>query len=305
MKKAVVTGANGFVGAWLVKELTEQNVAVYAVIKDTDEDISSLDTLNNVKILYCNLENIKNLPKSITDKDIDCFYHLAWVGSGGALRADYNIQLSNARYCCDAAYAAKQIGCKKFLCAGTVSENIVDEISQLDTVSQNMMYAICKQTAHRLLSVYCRMLDIKLVWMQFANIYGPGDRTNNLINYTLTEILNNRKPTFSKCRQPYDFVFVKDLVYAAYLLGICDVPSDRYFVGSGSSRMLCEFLSEIPVILGNNCQVGLGERPEDGIIYSKEWFDISKLQKSTGFIPQHSFEDGIRSTFRWMEENTK
>ena len=304
MKKAIVTGANGFVGTWLVKELAERNVKVYAVVRDADRDVSALAALDNVKILYCDLEHIKNLPDSIPDRDIECFYHLAWAGAGGPLRADYNIQLGNAKYCLDAAYAAGQTGCKKFLCAGTVSENIVDEISGLDSVSQNMMYAVCKQAAHRLLNVYCRITDIKLIWMQFSNIYGPGDRTNNLISYTLKEILNDRKPAFSKGSQPYDFVFIKDLVHAAYLLGSCDVPSDGYFIGSGNSRPLCEYLSGIPEILGSRCQIGLGERPEDGVVYNKDWFDISKLQKSTGFVSRYSFEEGIRETFRWLKENT-
>ena len=303
MKKAIVTGANGFVGSWLVKELAARNVTVYAVVRDADADISRIGALSNVKIFYCNLENIRNLPESITDRDIECFYHLAWAGAWGGLRADHNVQLSNAGYCCDAAYAAKQIGCEKFLCAGTVSENIADGVSELDKVSQNMMYAICKQTARKLLSVYCRMIDIKLIWMQFSNIYGPGDRTNNLICYTLTEILNNRKPTFSKGSQPYDFIFIKDLVHAVYLLGSCNIPSDKYFLGSGNGRPLCEYLSEIPEILGNGCQVGLGERPEDGIVYNKEWFDISKLQKDTGFVSQYSFEEGIKETFQWLKEN--
>lgn len=305
MKKAILTGANGFVGSWLAKELTEHDVKVYAVVRSIDEDISAIAELNNIEIIYCDLENIRDLPNRIVDRDIECFYHLAWVGAQGALRADYAVQLNNAKYCCDAAYAAKQIGCEKFLSAGTVTENIVDEISGLDKVSQNMMYAVCKQTAHRLLNVYCRMLDIRLFWMQFSNIYGPGDRTNNLISYTLTEILNNRKPSFSKGSQPYDFVFIKDLVHAAYLLGSSDAPADKYVLGSGNDRLLSEYLSEIPEILGNGCQIGLGERPDDGVVYSRAWFDISKLQSVTGFTPQYSFEDGIRETFRRMKENTE
>ena len=41
MKRAIVTGANGFVGAWLTKELTDRGAEVYAIIKDKNEDISN------------------------------------------------------------------------------------------------------------------------------------------------------------------------------------------------------------------------------------------------------------------------
>lgn len=302
MKTAVVTGANGFVGTWLVKELVENDVQVYAVIKDEQENISMFDGLHNVKIVYCELDSIRSLPEKIGVKGIDAFYHLAWVGAGGALRADYTVQLNNAKYSCDAAYAAKQMECKKFLCAGTITENIVDSTLGMDNVSQNMMYGISKKTTHLMLNTYCKMIDMPLVWMQFSNIYGPGNFSGNLISYTMTELINGRRPAFSAGTQPYDFIYIKDLVQMAYLLGFMAVPERTYFLGSGSSRLLCEYLSQIPQILGDGCEVGIGERPEDGIKYEKEWFDTENLKRDTGFTAKYTFEDGIKETYKWIKE---
>lgn len=305
MKKAIVTGANGFIGTWLVKELVRNNVKIYAVIKNADENISEIEHLDNVNIIYCDLENINMLPDKISDRDIDCFYHLAWSGSAGPLRADYSVQLKNAEYSCDSAQAAKKIGCKKFLCAGTITENIADEILTLQNISQNMMYGICKKTTHLLLEVLCKKIDLQLIWMQFSNIYGPGDRSGNLISYTLTHLLKGDRPEFSKGSQPYDFIYIEDLVRAAVLLGQKDVLSGNYFLGSGDCRLLREHLLRISDILGKNYQLGIGERPEDGLTYFKEWFDISRLKDQTGFSPKYTFEDGIRITFDSMSDNTK
>lgn len=302
MKKAIVTGANGFVGTRLVKELVSQGKYVYAIIKDEKENISELVSLPGVKIIYCNLDEIKTLPEKIKDRDIECFYHLAWVGSGGPLRADYKVQLKNSEYSCDAAFAAKETGCEKFLSAGSITEKISDQTLELENVSQNMMYGICKRTTHLLLNVYCKMIGIKLIWMRFSNIYGPGDITGNIISYTLGMLLKGERPSFSKGSQPYDFIYIKDLVHAQFLLGECDVPCGDYFLGSGSSRLLREYISEIPEIIGGGCEVGLGERPEDGIKYDQSWFDTSKLQEATGFKPEYSFEDGIKETAEWMKE---
>lgn len=304
-KISVVTGANGFVGTWLVKELCKNGVEVYAVIKDENEDISEIKDIENVKIIYCELNDIKQLSEKIPQRNIDCFYHLAWVGSGGPLRADYSVQLNNALFCCDAAYAAKEMGCKKFLCAGTVTENIVDSTLENDKVSQNMMYGISKKTAHLMLNVYCQMIGLNLIWMQFSNIYGPNNLSGNLISYTMTELINGRRPSFSKGTQPYDFVYIKDLVKMVYLLGYKDVSKNNYFLGSGSSRRLCEYLSEIPTILGGNCEVGIGERPEDGIIYKKEWFDTSELCSETGFKSEYTFEQAIKETYEWVITHQK
>ena len=301
MKKAIVTGANGFVGQWLVKELIRHDITVYAVIKDENEDISVFGVINELNIVYCDLSNIKNLCDLIPDNDIDVFYHLAWTGAGGPLRADYAVQLDNARYSCDAAYAAKQLGCKKFLAAGTITENVVDNMLKMQNPSQNMMYGICKKTTRLLLNVYCQMIELPFVWMQFSNIFGPGNFSGNLISYTMTELINGKKPSFSKGTQPYDFIYIKDLVNAVYLLGVKELKERSYFLGSGKSRLLREYLSAIPEILGNGYEVGIGERPEDGIEYKTEWFDISALQRDTGFCPAYDFKDAISETFDWIK----
>lgn len=297
MKKVIVTGANGFVGTWLVKYFCSKNVKVVAVIKDKNENISELVDLDNLSIIYCELSEILNLTNLIKERDFDCFYHLAWTGSGGKLRADYKVQLSNSEYSCDAAYAAKQLGCKKFLGAGTITENIVDSTLNIQNVPQNMIYGICKKTTHLLLNVYCQIIGLPFIWMQFSNIYGPGNFSGNLISYTMNELINGKRSTFSKGSQPYDFIYVKDLVRAAYLLGSEDVKGNTYFIGSGQSRLLCDYLLSIPKILGKEYEVGIGERPEDGIEYKAEWFDISKLQTDTGFYAKYDFETGISETF--------
>ena len=58
MKKAIVTGANGFIGSHVCKALCDQGVKVYAVIKDTDENIESIKNLENLGrffLYFCSL----------------------------------------------------------------------------------------------------------------------------------------------------------------------------------------------------------------------------------------------------------
>lgn len=55
--------------------------------------------------------------------EADTFYHLAWVGAGGPMRADYGIQLQNAKYSCDAVkQQAKLVRC----ISGKVYDVIID-----------------------------------------------------------------------------------------------------------------------------------------------------------------------------------
>ena len=300
MKKAVVTGANGFVGSWLVKELVEQNFYVYSVVKDENEIVSEINGFENSEIVYCDLSKIKNLAEIIGEKEIDAFFHLAWVGSGGPLRADYKIQLNNSIYSCDAAFAAKEMNAKRFLCAGTVTEHIVDNTLMMKNVSQNMMYGIAKKTTHLALNAYCKTIGLDFVWMQFSNVYGPNNMSGNLLSYAFNEISAGRIPEFSKGTQPYDFIYVKDLVHAIYLLATNELNHATYFLGSGEKCKLFEYLEKIPKII-DGCDVALGKRPEDGIVYLEEWFDANDLCVDTGFKVNYTFEDGVTETYNWYK----
>lgn len=300
MKSAVVTGANGFVGAWLIDTLVKKGVKVYAVIKDTNEDISRIGNLDDCNIVYCELKDIIDLPNKINDTP-EVFYHLAWAGAGGAGRADYALQLLNAKYTCDAAVSAKKMGCKKFLCAGTITEKIAENILNIDVKAENTIYALEKHNTHCLLDILCKKIDLDYVWMRFSNIYGPYNLSGNIISYMLGELSKGNRPSFSKGEQPYDLMYIEDLVKAIYLLGEKDTKKNCYFLGSGTPRLLKDYLIEIKDIYGNGAQIGLGERPEDGLKYYEEWFDTTDLQNDTGFKPEFDFETAVTKTVKWIK----
>ena len=96
MKKAIVTGANGFVGTAVCKELSEKGVEVIAVVRNQDSEIRDIERLHGIRIVYAELSNFKNLAELIPDHDIDVLYHFAWVGSAGSLRGDADVQLNNS-----------------------------------------------------------------------------------------------------------------------------------------------------------------------------------------------------------------
>ena len=75
MKKALVTGANGFVGSALVRELVKNNVEVIAL----DRDGCNNNIPENVRFVAHELSESSKLADIIPDRDIDVFYHFAWV----------------------------------------------------------------------------------------------------------------------------------------------------------------------------------------------------------------------------------
>ena len=100
MKGAIVTGANGFMGHHLVQTLIDNDYKVYAVIRSEESEVSCIDQLPNVKLVYCDMKNWDSLPEKIDGAQIEYVYHLAWAGSSGDLRKNYELQMENVLSTC-------------------------------------------------------------------------------------------------------------------------------------------------------------------------------------------------------------
>ena len=117
MKKVIVTGANGFLGTALCRELATSGIQVIAIIRNEEENVSNIVDLPGLRIVYCDFSEFKQLPEMIRERDIDVVYHLAWVGTAGPLRGNKDVQLNNIVYTCDTVQACAEMKCKKFVFA--------------------------------------------------------------------------------------------------------------------------------------------------------------------------------------------
>ena len=59
MKKAIVTGSNGFVGSNVCKRLCADGVKVFAVVKDENEKIDNMKNLTVLKLYIASLMKLK------------------------------------------------------------------------------------------------------------------------------------------------------------------------------------------------------------------------------------------------------
>lgn len=92
MKKAIVTGSNGFVGSNVCKRLCADGVKVYAVVKDKNEKINNIEKLDGIEIVYCELDEIETLFDKISDRDVDVFYHFAGrLGRPVKMRREHSV----------------------------------------------------------------------------------------------------------------------------------------------------------------------------------------------------------------------
>lgn len=302
MKKVIVTGANGFVGSALVKELVKNDVEVLAM--DISGCNGNLPVCDKVKFLPLALDNISGLKDLIDDRDFDCFYHFAWAGSAGAARADTKLQLKNAQWTIDCLRAAKEVGCKKFVAAGSIMEHetMAAAFASGNKPGLGYIYGSGKLVAHTMAMSVAADIGIDLVWAEITNAYGVGELSPRMVNTTIRKVIKGEEPQFTAGTQNYDFVYIDDVAKAFYLIGKNGKHFNEYLIGSSNAKPLKEFLLEMKAAIAPDLNFIFGDIPFTGINLPLEKYDCSKTEKDTGFKAQISFGEGCRRTMEWLKQ---
>lgn len=117
MRTAIVSGANGFIGSAVVRELLSNGYYVQGLVHD---NTSSIGEHPNLKITHFSLETIDSIIDDLEPSET--FYHFAWKGISGPTRSDTALQLNNVQWTINSLRLAKTVGCNRFVCAGSLVE---------------------------------------------------------------------------------------------------------------------------------------------------------------------------------------
>lgn len=302
MKKVILTGATGFVGNAVLKELIKNNIYVIAVSRS--EKPQNIPNSKFVKYISCDLSEMEKLESKITDRDIDTFYHFAWNGSAGPARADTELQLKNAQWTIDSLNVAKKIGCKRFVVAGSIMEHetVAATYTQGNRPGLGYIYGSGKLVAHTMAMSVANNIGIDLIWAEITNAYGIGELSPRMVNTTLRKVIRKENPQFTAGTQNYDFVYIDDVARAFYLIGKNGKPFNDYVIGSSTAKPLRDFLLEMKASVAPDLDFIFGDIPFTGINLPLEKFDCSKTEKDTGFRAEISFAEGTKRTINWLKE---
>ncbi|MDR1001386.1 MAG: NAD(P)-dependent oxidoreductase [Clostridiales bacterium] len=269
MKNAIVTGATGFVGRHLTAEIAARGVIVTPLKRG-------------------------ELPAT----PADVCYHLAWESASGPGRGDAVLQAGNAALTLETLRAAYKVGCQKFVSLGTVYEFL----PLPDAVGISDFYILSKRYSHAMADRLARQLGIDFVWCTVCHPIGRGIKPEQMMAYAVSNLLKGVSPAFGLAKTWYDVVAVEDLALGLRLAGEYRLSKREYFIGSGQPRVLRDYLTQLPHILGVSDKVNIGARPDDGLRFQREWFDIAPLAAETGYSPQLGFEQAVKNVGEACDE---
>lgn len=307
MENVIVTGADGFVGSNVVKYLLEKKIKVVAVgRKDVPARLLPQEGLQYVQADAFNEEQlIERIPKAVYDTMI----HFAWNGSAGDARKDYSLQMRNAIMNVACLRVAKRLGCRRFVCAGSImeKETMAVILAQGSTPGAAYHYGMGKLAAHGLCKIAAVEYGIDLIWGLITNAYGEGEYSPRFINTTIRKMFHQEPLQFTAATQNYDFIHIDDVARAIYLIASRGKPFYEYVIGSGTARPLKEFIMEIRETISPKADLLFGDVPFSGINLPLADFDIAGLTEDTEFVPKVTFSEGIKRTAEWLKtiENTR
>lgn len=300
MKYAIVTGASGFIGQALCRRLLREGVYIFAVVRNKDK-IQSLLSHRNIEVVESELKDYKQLHKKVESKNIDYFFHLSWDGVYGKRLTLYEEQIQNVKYACDTILAAKEIGAKKFIFAGTVNELEIMSYLGKEQFEPRLacIYGTCKLFTEMLLKILAFNSNMDINIALIGSTYGPGDKSKMVQNVVISELLKGNSPKLVSADMMYDWVYIDDIVEGFWRIAEKGVSQKSYYIGNRKFRRFQDIIEEIRDMIDRDIPLEFGTiQDKANIDYTI--IDIDSLTKDTGYEPKSDFNIDMKKTIEWV-----
>jgi UDP-glucuronate 4-epimerase len=162
------------------------------------------------------------------------------------------------------------------------------------------LYAATKKANELLAYTYGTLYGLPTTGLRFFTVYGPWGRPDMSPWLFMSAIAEGRPiKVFNHGEMQRDFTYIDDVVEA--LLRIMPAPpqgSAVYNIGCSSPVLLMDFIRIIEQVTGKQavCQM-LGMQPGDVV---STYADTSLLRQRFGYKPRTTVETGIRNFHNWF-----
>lgn len=303
MNSVVITGADGFIGSHLVRVFAAQDVKVYAIIMENSPLRQRIEGIENTIIVEGNLLQWQDMIESLPELP-DAFFHLAWAGVTPDSRNSVSIQLPNITLCLNAARLAHEIGAQRFVIPGSTSEyaECGQLINETARPSPQNAYGAAKISVRYLCASLCEELELPFIYVVITGIYSADRIDNNIIYYAISNLLDKKRPSFTKLEQLWDYVHIDDVTLALSLIAGKGKANAFYVIGHGDNWPLSNYIYQIRDIIAPNAELGIGDIPYKNDKMPSSCVDLTTLREDTGFEPRIPFEVGIQQVISKVRE---
>ena len=324
----LITGASGFIGSFLVEEALQRGMNVYAAVRPS----SSKQYLKqkDIQFIELNLNDEQQLTKQLTHIPFDYVIHAAGITKCNDFHAFYDINTKGTENLCKALKNTQQ-HLKRFVFLSSLSViGAVKEkqphrpITDYDTPQPNTKYGDSKLKAEHV--VRQLMSDIPYIILRPTGVYGPREKDYFLMAKSIAGHIDF---AVGYRQQHITFIYVKDLVQAAFLALKANTQQNTFILSDGETYKSTAFSSLIKQELNTWClrikapifilkavcaiaQRAAKIRKTDStlnndkylILKQRNWMcDITPALQQLDYKPQYTLEEGVHETIEWYKQN--
>lgn len=176
-------------------------------------------------------------------------------------------------------------------------------------------YSASKASSDHLVRAWNRTFGLPTIITNCSNNYGPFHFPEKLIPLMILNALEGKKlPVYGDGNQIRDWLYVEDHARALYTVASKGQVGETYNIGGHNEKKNIEVVTQICKILDelvpNKFDLSsytdlitfVKDRPGHDLRYA---IDATKIKKELNWVPQETFETGLRKTVKWFLENEK
>jgi UDP-glucose 4-epimerase len=312
MKKALVTGARGFIGSALCRSLIASGVEVHAVSRNPPAsaknwwravagDMSHAGQATAIQWWKADLVELQAARGLIRTIRPDTTFHLASLVTGSrGLEMVLPIFQNNFMTAFNLLMATAENSAGRIVLAGSF-----EEPDEVDSVPCSP-YAAAKWSASGYAGMFRALYGIPVVNAKIFMVYGPGQSDHTkLIPYVTTSLLRGEALRLSSGVRLVDWIYVDDVVHG--LIRCAQTPGiDGSTVELGSGKLLSirEVVQQLSDLLASTVDPQFGALPDRPLERVRK-ANIGESYELIGWQPSTSLRAGLARTVEWYKKQAE
>ncbi|MFP5385344.1 MAG: SDR family NAD(P)-dependent oxidoreductase [Bacteriovoracia bacterium] len=315
MKKVLLTGAAGFIGAKTTEKLLAQGIEVVGIDNLNDYYGVSLKEfrLNAIKdekfeFHQIDIEDKARLKELFKKHQFDVVFNLAArAGVRYSMENPDVYMTTNAMGTLNLLEYMKEHKVLKMVLASTSSLYAGQPMPFKEDLPVNTPispYAASKKAAEVMAYTYHYLYGIDVSVVRYFTVYGPAGRPDMSPFIFADKLLKNEElPVFGDGTQSRDFTFVDDIADGT-ILAAKKVGYEIINLGGGNNPYsLLDMIALMEKFSGKKAKLKMGSKIKADMDVT--WADISKARTLLGWEPKVRFEEGIEKLMKWHEANSQ